>query len=125
MPVLFCGECVSDAGPHLVRVIFTDKSHISLKNTQCIVCSIEVYEPATMVSPLKLASAGSVSLGSYPIEPMQVLRVFAGQVDKKDRSRFTLRYQLGTAEGEIVGRMNGRVVELFVKNGPLMDEPKE
>lgn len=64
---------------------------------------------------------GSRSVLKLNLSPADVLRIFAGQPDANDRSRFTIRYELngepGTIDGQLIAEGN---VRLSVRDGPAM-----
>jgi hypothetical protein len=57
--------------------------------------------------------------GSYEVRPGAYFRVFAGAVDDKDPTHFTIPYQLGTMNGTIDGWLREDAIELRGREGEM------
>lgn len=104
--VIFCHELVSHDGVRRLIVIERD-ANPDPSNYRVLHLEVIYIQPATLNSP-------AIDLTPLPrmvwmtgavAKQMTPLRIYAGQVDPADASRFTIRYTMGTKEGLVKGQL--------------------
>jgi hypothetical protein len=124
---VFLHERVAGAGlpPRIVSVDVEGANRRSADRAALLMFYFEVTQPGSLLRQPRLLRGTLIPSGDIMSIPFGMLRVFAGQPDPNDASRFTIAYDAGDlGRGTIDGRlMPDDTVTLAVRDGPAATQP--